>query len=104
MNPKSGAADPKSALNEPGTVETRALSLVPIPYRRKAVLNTLEGVRREMARVYRDAESAKRDTAEASKLVFMLGQIGKILELTEIEARLRALESRTRDRTIPAAR
>ena len=51
--------------------------------------------RREMARIYREAEAGKRDTAEASKLTFMLGQIGKILELTQIERRLDALEDRT---------
>ena len=47
-----------------------------------------------MARIYRDAESGKRDTAEASKLVYILGQIGKVLELTEIERRLTVLEDR----------
>jgi len=61
---------------------------VPTPGRRKAQLNTLEGVRRELARIYREAESGKRDTADASRLTFMLGQIGKLLELTEIERRL----------------
>jgi hypothetical protein len=45
-----------------------------------------------MARIYREAESGRRDTAEASKLVYVLGQIGKILELTEVERRLVALE------------
>ena len=47
-----------------------------------------------MARVYRDAESGRRDSSEASKLVYILGQIGKVLELTEIERRLTLLEAR----------
>ena len=67
---------------------------MPAPGRRKAQLNTLEGVRRELARIYREAESGKRDTADASRLTFMLGQIGKLLELTEIERRLTAIEER----------
>jgi hypothetical protein len=57
-------------------------------------LNTIEGVRREMARIYRDAEAGKRDTADASKLTFMLAQIGKMLELVDIERRVDALENR----------
>ena len=35
-----------------------------------------------------------RDTADASTLMFMLGQIGKLAELTEIERRLTAIEER----------
>ena len=56
-----------------------------------------------MARIYREAESGRRDTSEASKLVYMLGQIGKALEIVEIEARLRALEARNGNR-LPAPR
>ena len=85
----------KGAVRDPVTLDGATLALVPTPQRRKAQLNSIEGVRREMARIYREAEAGKRDTAEASKLTFMLGQIGKILELTQIERRLDALEDRT---------
>jgi len=91
----------KVASDEPLTIDGRTLRLLPTPGRRKAQLNTLEGVRREMSRIYREAESGKRDTAEASKLTYMLGQSGKMLELTEIEARLRVLEGRSSGR-LPA--
>ena len=84
----------KGALRAPQTIDGATLALVPTPGRRKAHLNTLEGVRRELARIYREAESGKRDTADASRLTFMLGQIGKLLELTEIERRLTAVEER----------
>ena len=84
----------KGALRVPQTIDGATLALVPTPGRRKAQLNTLEGVRRELARIYREAESGKRDTADASRLTFMLGQIGKLLELTEIERRLTAVEGR----------
>jgi hypothetical protein len=84
----------KGALRAPQTIDGATLALVPTPGRRKAQLNTLEGVRRELARIYREAESGKRDTADASRLTFMLGQIGKLLELTEIERRLTAVEDR----------
>jgi len=84
----------KGAVRAPQTIDGATLALVPTPGRRKAQLNTLEGVRRELARIYREAESGKRDTADASRLTFMLGQIGKLLELTEIERRLTAVEER----------
>jgi hypothetical protein len=76
----------------PATVDGATLALLPTPRRRKAQLNTLEGVRIEMARQYREMEAGKRDPQDGSKLVYVLAAIGKILELTEIERRLRALE------------
>ena len=85
----------KGAVRAPQTIDGATLALVPTPGRRKAQLNTLEGVRRELARIYREAESGKRDAADASRRTFMLGQIGKLLELTEIERRLTAVEDRT---------
>ena len=48
-----------------------------------------------MARIYREMESGKRDSQDGSRLVFVLGQIGKMLELTQIERRLDALEDRS---------
>jgi hypothetical protein len=41
-------------------------------------------------------KSGKRDTQDCSKLVYILGQIGKVLELTVIEHRLTQLEDRSR--------
>ena len=79
---------------EPLTIDGATLHVIPTG-RRRAVLNTLGGVRREMARIYREAEAGTRETSEASRLVYILGQIGKALELAEIEARLKALEVKT---------
>jgi len=39
-------------------------------------------------------EAGKRDPQDGSKLVYVLAAIGKILELTEIERRLTALENK----------
>ena len=50
-------------------------------------------VRREMAKIYREAKGGKRDAADAAKLVWMLAEIRKCIELEEIERRLAALES-----------
>lgn len=65
--------------------------LIPTPT--KIPLNSLDDVRREMARVYREARARKLDTAEASKLSFMLQGLAKLLEATVIERRLSELEA-----------
>lgn len=85
----------KGAVREPVTLDGPTLALVPTPQLRKVQVNTREGVRREMSRIYREAEAGKRDTADASRMTFMLGQVGKMRELTVIERRLTLLEAET---------
>ena len=70
------------------------MRVLPTPQRRKPQLTSLEGIRCEMARIYREMESGKRESQEGSRLVYVLTQIGKVLELTEIERRLTALEDK----------
>ena len=83
----------KETHHEPETIDGATLRLLPTP-RRKPKLTTLEGVRCEMARIYREMEARKRDSQEGSRLVYVLTQITRVLELTEIERRLAALEER----------
>ena len=85
----------KSTVHEPQTIDGSTLRVLPTPTRRKPQLDRLEGVRVEMSRIYRDMESGKRDTKDGSRLVYVLTQIAKVLELTEIERRLILLEART---------
>jgi hypothetical protein len=89
---------------EPQTYDGSTLRVIPTPKRRKPQLTSLEGVRCEMARIYREAEEGKRETSEASKLVYILGNIGKVLEVVEIEARLKILEAKTNAKQLPAPR
>ena len=86
----------RGALRAPVTVDGATLALVPTPQRRKPQLTSLEGVRVEMARIYREMESGERDSQDGSRLVYVLTQIGKVLELTEIERRLTVIEECTR--------
>jgi len=79
-------------VREPATIDGTTLRALPTPQRRKPQLTTLEGVRCEMARIYREVEGGKRDSQEGSRLTYMLSQITKVLELTEIERRLTVLE------------
>ena len=55
-------------------------------------LSTAEDVRREMARVYREARSRTLAANEATKLVYMLTQILRATEVYLLEQRLTALE------------
>jgi len=84
---------PTGTARAPATIDGATLKLLPTPRRRKPQLTSLEGVRCEMARIYREMESGKRESQEGSRLVYVLTQIGKVLELTEIERRLTALET-----------
>jgi hypothetical protein len=86
----------KGALRVPETIDGATLALVPTPARRKPQLTSLDGVRVEMARVYREMENGRRDSQDGSRLVYVLTQIAKVLDFTEVEVRLRALEDRTR--------
>ena len=87
----------------PETIDGATLRALPIPRRRRAQLTNFEGVRDEMARIYREMESDKRDSQDGSRLVYVLTQIAKVLEFTELERRLVALEDKTSGQ-LPAPR
>ncbi len=71
----------------------RRLTLLPTPLRRRAVdLANLHDVRREMCRLYRDMRSKKIDTQDGTRMVYVLVQIAKILELADMQPRLEAIE------------
>jgi hypothetical protein len=64
------------------------------PPLRRARLDTMARVRRELARVYREARAGRLDVADASKLANILQIMGRMIETSEVEARLDALERR----------
>ncbi|MGA9164861.1 MAG: hypothetical protein WBZ31_10425 [Thiobacillus sp.] len=70
------------------TVEGELLPRTPPKIR----LSDLESVRREMASVYRDMRGGKIDTQDGSRLVYSLGQIGKLIEVASLERRIDELE------------
>ena len=55
-------------------------------------LSTSEDIRREMAKVYRETRCNKILPSNGTKLVYMLINILKAYEVTEIEQRLKDLE------------
>ena len=88
----------KGTVRDPETIDGSTLTILPTPVRRRPQLDRLEGVRVEMSRVYREMEGGNRDTQDGSRLVYVLSQIAKVLELTEIERRLIRLEERANGR------
>jgi hypothetical protein len=58
-------------------------------------LNTVEGIRREICRLYCESRRGELDVGAASKLANILFIAGRLLEGAELEARLRTLEAKT---------
>ena len=73
----------------PATIDGATLLAVPTP---RLNLHDIDGVRREMARVYRDMRKGRIDPADGTKFAFVLAQLGKLIELGELERRLAELE------------
>lgn len=65
------------------------LTVIPPP---RMNLNNLDGIRREMARVYRDMRGRNIDTQEGYRCVMVLGEMRKMFEVCELEKRIDALE------------
>lgn len=78
--------------NEPATIDGASLHVLPTPP--TIHLKTIDQVRLEMAKVYRDCRHGRLEVGDGAKLVFMLGQIGKMIELADLERRLIELEKR----------
>jgi hypothetical protein len=57
-------------------------------------LKSMDDVRVEMARVYTDARQKRLEPQEASKLVYILSQIGMVIEGSALEKRISELEKR----------
>jgi hypothetical protein len=58
----------------------------------KIKLNTLEDLRRETARVYRDARGGRIDVSEAARFTYILIGIGKFIEAADLEKRVTHME------------
>lgn len=71
------------------------------PTRLRLPLATIEDCRRELARVYREAKSRRRDVQEASKLAYMLHLLARMIEESTLEARIEALEGRQSAQEVP---
>lgn len=82
----------KTDTNGPATIDNASGKVLPTRAK-KIDLATINDVRLEMASVYRGMKSGKIETSDGTKLVYVLGQIGKMIEVHEIEKRIELLEA-----------
>jgi hypothetical protein len=90
MREKPATRPQNAADNHPATIDGATLHVLPTPP--TIHLKTADDVRLEMAKVYRSAKTRELDTADATKLVYILSQIGKMIETHEIQTRVEAVE------------
>ena len=80
----------ESAKRQAVTIDGTRGTCTPTPPKIK--LNTLEDLRRELARVYRDARAGTIDVSEAARLTYILTGVGKFIEAADLEKRLAQME------------
>jgi len=78
--------------NSPVTIYEPMNLIEPTP--REIHLKTIDHVRLEMAKVYRDMKLQKIPTHDGTRLVYVLAQIGKMIELHDLEKRVNVLEEK----------
>ena len=70
----------------------------PLGHKRyRAKLDTLQDVKREMGKLYREARSGLIDSQDATKQVWILQAIGKVIVDAELEKRIELLEKLSND-------
>lgn len=62
------------------------------PPRMRLKLKTIDDVKMEMARLYREGKAGLRDVADVSRLANVLSLLGRLIEGSDLEKRLTAIE------------
>ena len=62
------------------------------PPRLRIKLKTIDDVRAEMARLYREGKAGLRDVADVSRLANVLALLGRLIEGSDLEKRITAIE------------
>ncbi len=68
------------------------------PSYRPGALFTTRETRRELSRVYRDMRVGLLNTSDGTKLAYVLAVMARLVEQTEDESRIEALEESVRER------
>ena len=75
---------------------SKRVSLSDAPRRTRLRLDSVDRVRRELIKLYRQGRDGERGTDDVAKLAGVLGIVGRLVESDELEARLEALERAAR--------
>ena len=62
------------------------------PPRLRLKLNSIDDVKAEMARLYREGKAGQRDVQDVSRLANVLALLARMIEDTDLERRIAALE------------
>lgn len=74
-------------------VENKVVLLPPPPRQKGSIaLTKMHHIRSELANIYREARSGKIDLGDATKLTYILREIGRVIEGSDLEERIAALE------------
>ena len=65
----------------------------PSSRRRRIRLDSIDRIRHELARIYREARDGDRDTTDFSRLANGLSILGRLIEGSDLERRVEALKS-----------
>lgn len=89
----TGREDENAADDRPLSLVPTGVTVLPTPSRGPTIhLKTLDDVRIEMAKVYRAMKGREIETQDGTRLVYVLSQIGKMIESGVIAQRVEALE------------
>ncbi len=84
----------KRTAKPPESTTDKTVVLLPAP---RLNLHNLDALRREAAKVYRDMRTGAVDSQTGARLVYVLGEIRKLIEAGDLERRLIALEAQHGD-------
>ena len=62
------------------------------PPRMRLKLKTIDDVKMEMARLYREGKAGLRDVSDVSRLANVLALLGRLIEGSDLEKRIAAIE------------
>lgn len=78
------------------TIDAKAMKVLPTPA--KIDLKSIDDIRLEMARVYREMRSNSIESQDGTRLVYVLAAIGKLIEIHDIEKRIEMLEAAEKEK------
>ena len=76
----------------PLTIDSSSGRVTPTPL--KIDLKSIDDVRLQMAQIFREMRNHKIDAADGTKLIYVLSQIGKMIEIHDIEKRINLIEEK----------
>lgn len=77
--------------NSPANLHGQGVRLLPTPSP-TIHLKTLDDIRVEMAKVYRDMKTGKVPAQDGTRLAYVLAQIGRVIEIDKFSGRVEAVE------------